>query len=142
VPLYTYERTFDDNDYIEKGYTLYCSNIIKTDPKLEGKEDKLSIKPCIPPDLKVVMDQILAAGNDMQLLLIPRLIMNNIDGEFDSDFEINWSKYELTIKDSKPYMTYRFILYINLAYYNSFKINEITITDQQNLDGKSNTGYF
>lgn len=68
--------------------------------------------------------------------------MNNIDGQFESDFEINWTKYEMTIKESNPYMTYRFILYINLAYYNSFKINEITITDQQTLDGKSNTGYL
>ena len=142
IPLYTYERTFEDGDYIEKGYTLYCSNIIKTDPSLEGKDDVTSILPCIPPDLKVIMDDVLANGNDMQMLLIPRLIMNNIDGEFESDFEINWSNYKLTIKDSKPYMTYRFILYLNLAYYNSYKIKEITITDQQTLDGNSNTGYF
>lgn len=142
IPLYTYERTFEDAPFIEKGYTLYCSNIIKTDKDKEGKDDKFSILECIPPDLKKITDQILAAGNDMQMLLIPRLIMNNIDGQFESDFEINWTKYEMTIKESNPYMTYRFILYINLAYYNSFKINDITITDQQTLDGKSNTGYL
>ena len=140
IPLYTYERTFDDTEYIEKGYTLYCSNIIKTDVP-EGEDDVVSIAPCLPPDLKKLTDQILSEGNDMQMLLIPRLIMNNIDGEFESDFEINWSKYQLTIKNSLPYMTYRFILYINLAYYTSHKIEEITITDQQTLDGKSYTGY-
>ena len=142
IPLYTFERTFDDREYIEKGYTLYSSNIIKTDPDKEDKDDTFSMLECIPPDLKGVMDQIIAAGNDMQLLLIPRLIMNNLDGQFESDFVVNWSKYEVTIKQSKPYMTYRFILYINLAYYNSFIVNDITITDQQTLDGKSNTGYL
>lgn len=142
IPLYTYERTFDDSKYIEKGYTLYCSNIIKTDKDKEGQDDTFSIVECLPPDLKKITDTILAAGNDMQLLLIPRLIMNNIDGQFESDFKVNWSKYEVTIKDSKPYMTYRFILYINLAYYNSFVVDNITITDQQTLDGKSYTGYL
>lgn len=141
IPLYTYERTFDDNEYIEKGYTLYSSNIIKTDPDKEDQDDVFSIRECIPPDLKEIMDQILAAGNDMQLLLIPRLIMNNVDGQFESDFVVNWSKYEVTIKQSKSFMTYRFILYINLAYYNSFKIKDISITDQQTLDGQSYTGY-
>jgi hypothetical protein len=87
------------------------------------------------------MDDIIANGNDMQLLLIPRLIMNDIDGQYESDFSINWSKYEMTIENSDPYKTYRFILYLNLAYYNSFAVNDITITDQQNLDGKSYTGY-
>ena len=142
IPLYTYERTFDDNAYIEKGYTLYSSNIIKTDKDKEGKDDTFSFLECIPPDLKQVMDQILAAGNDMQLLLIPRLIMNNLDGQFESDFSINWSKYEMTIKQSNPGMTYRFILYINLAYYNTFMLDKISITDQQTLDGKSNVGYL
>lgn len=141
IPLYTYERTFEDTPYIEKGYTLYCSNIIKTDKDKEGKDDKFSITECIPPDLKRIMDTILAAGNDMTMLLIPRLVMNNIDGQFESDFEINWSKYEMTIKNSDPYMTYRFILYINLAYYNTFTLDNITITDQQDLNGKSYTGY-
>jgi hypothetical protein len=68
--------------------------------------------------------------------------MNNLDGQFESDFSINWSKYEMTIKQSNPGMTYRFILYINLAYYNTFMLDKITITDQQTLDGKSNTGYL
>ena len=141
IPLYTFERTFQDHPYIEKGYTLYSSNIIKTEKQNEGKDDTFSITECIQPDLKRVMDDIIANGNDMQLLLIPRLIMNDIDGQYESDFSINWSKYEMTIKNSDPYKTYRFIIYLNLAYYNSFAVNDITITDQQNLDGKSYTGY-
>lgn len=142
IPLYTFERTFADNDYIEKGYTLYSSNIIKTEQQNEGKDDIFSITECIQPDLKKLMDNILANGNDMTLLLLPRLIMHDKDGEYLSDFEINWSKFEMTIKHSDPYKTYRFLLYINLAYYNSHKVEDISITDQQTLDGKSYTGYF
>jgi hypothetical protein len=141
IPIYTFERTFSDKPYIEKGYTLYSSNIIKTEKQNEGKDDTFSILECIQPDLKRVMDTIISNGNDMQLLLIPRVIMNDKDVEYESDFVVNWSKYEVTIKNSDPYKTYRLIFYINLAYYNSFMVENITITDQQNLDGKSYTGY-
>ena len=127
--------------YIEKGYTLYSSNIIKTERANEGKDDVCSILECIQPDLKRIMDDILSKGNDMQMLLIPRLIMNDIDGQYESDFRLNWSNLQLTIKNSDPYKTYRFILYINLAYYNSYMLDNITITDQQTLDGQSFKGY-
>jgi hypothetical protein len=141
IPLYTFERTFQDRPYIEKGYTLYSSNIIKTEKANEGKDDVCSILECIQPDLKRIMDDILSKGNDMQMLLIPRLIMNDIDGQYESDFRLNWSNLQLTIKNSDPYKTYRFILYINLAYYNSYMLDNITITDQQTLDGQSFKGY-
>lgn len=142
TPIYTYERIFSDNDFISQGYSLYSANIIKTDPDKDGEDDYLDIRECIPPDLKRVTDDILASGNDMSLLLKPRVIFNNLEASADTDFDINWSKYQLTIKHSDKTYTYRFILYINLNYYNEYVLaHDIDSTDQQTLDGSTTSGY-
>lgn len=142
VPIYTYSRIFGDNDFIDKGYSLYSSVIIKTSPELDRKDESIDIRECLPPDLKRITDDILASGNNMDALLKVRVIFNDLDASDDTDFEMNWTKYQLTIKNTDKTYTYRFILYINLNYYNEYVLShDLQITDQQTIDGSTISGY-
>ena len=142
TPIYTYDRLFSDTDYIDKGYTLFSSVIIKTDAANDGKSEDIDISSTLPTDLKRMIDDMLASGNEISTLLIPRVIFHNIDAADDTDFNINWSRYTLTIHKTNKLYTYRFILYVNLGYYNDYLIkHNIGGTDQQNLDGHTVTGY-
>lgn len=142
TPIYTYDRLFNDTDYIDRGYSLFNSVIIKSDPINDGKDEEIDITPALPAELKTMIDDMLSKGNDISTLLIPRVIFNNIDASDDTEFDINWSKYTLTIYKTNKLFTYRFILYVNLGYYNDYMIkHNISGTDQQNLDGHTVTGY-
>lgn len=143
TPIYTYERIFDDRDYIDKGYKLYSSNIIKTSPELDGKSESMDIRQCMPMDLQKVINQMLAVGDDVDLLLKTRVIFNNRDASRDIDYAINWSNYNLTINKTDKTLTYRFIIYMNLSYYTSYTIEEkVKVTDQQNMNIKSRLGLY
>ena len=141
TPIYTYERIFGDCDYIDQGYSLYSANIIKSSPERDKKSESIDIRACLPADVKKLIDEILATGGDINMLLKTRVIYNNRDASADVDFDMNWSKYELTIKETDMTFTYRFLIYINMSYYTEHTIDDIMITDQQNMNGDTHTGY-
>ena len=141
TPIYTYERIFGDSDFINEGYSLYSSNIIKSSPELDKKPESIDIRQCLPPDVKKLVDEILASGGDVGMLLKTRVIYNDKDASDDVDFTMNWSKYELTIKETDMTYTYRFLIYMNMAYYTDHTIDNILVTDQQNMNSATHTGY-
>ena len=141
TPIYTYERIFGDSDFINEGYSLYSSNIIKSSPELDRKPESIDIRQCLPPDVKKLVDEILASGGDVGMLLKTRVIYNDKDASDDVDFTMNWSKYELTIKETDMTYTYRFLIYMNMAYYTDHTIDNILVTDQQNMNSATHTGY-
>ena len=142
TPIYTYDRLFDDEDYIDRGYSLFSSTIIKSDPKLDGKDEKIDIRPIFTTEIKQMIDEMLSMGNDVSTILIPRVIFNDIDASDDTEFNLNWTNYTLTIYNTNKFYTYRLIFYINMGYYNDYIIKHgIPGTDQQNLDSGTTTGY-
>lgn len=142
TPIYTYDRLFDDGDYIDRGYSLFSSTIIKTDPSLDGKDEGIDIRPIFTSEIKQLIDEMLSMGNDVSTVLIPRVIFNDIDATADAEFNLNWTNYTLTIYNTNKLYTYRIIFYINMGYYNDYIIkHNIGGTNQQNLDGSSVTGY-
>ena len=98
TPIYTYERIFGDNDFINEGYSLYSSNIIKSSPELDKKPESIDIRQCLPPDVKKLVDEILASGGDVGMLLKTRVIYNDKDASDDVDFTMTIKPVETTDK--------------------------------------------
>ena len=142
TPIYTYDRTIDDVELISRGFRKYSSSIIKTDKKLEGKDDTVNIKCLISPDDYQTYLNHLANENPIDILFRAVVIRNNLSMEADVDWDINWDTLDLTIHNTDPLSTYRVVIYANFNFLNNHKMYDmITKKDQQTIDPDTRIGY-
>ena len=71
-----------------------------------------------------------------------KLFKERYDLDKEVLWDIDWNKLTVTIHNSDMYASYRFVLYVNLNYLNSKKLDtSYPKKDQQTIDSKTNHGY-
>lgn len=144
TPIFTYDVHTDDPTLLNKGFKVYGTNMIKTEPENHNKDDTLPILPIISPEINMVLDNLLAQDMEPESVLINFQLFKSEDEKVSaSDFTVNWTVKTLTIKKSDKYATYRLVTYINLAYLNNrlMELDYKDINDQQNMKSSSIHGY-
>ena len=125
-----------------EGFTQYTNAIIRTDEKMDGKDDTFNIKSFLSDeDYQIYLDYI-AHENPISLLFRAKLIKETYDLDPSLDWDINWNTLDVVIHNSDKYATYRLIIYVNLNYLNSKKLERYyPKTDQQTIDPATKHGY-
>lgn len=142
VPIFTFNFTDVDKDMLLKGFSQYANAIIRTDEANDGKDDTFDFRQFLSDeDYQIYLDY-LANGNPADLLFSIKLFKERYDLDKEVVWDVNWNKLTVTIHNSDKFASYRFILYVNLNYLNSKKLDKTyPKNDQQTIDSKTNHGY-
>ena len=144
TPIYTYDLAVASDDIIARGYKPLLTNMIKTDPALNGKDETIGIAYFFDDDFKIIMRNMIAQELDPRILAECKIYKDRDEQITNADFTADWTNMSITIKDTDKYATYRLVIYVNLAYLNN-RITELHADtmhgDQQNLTGGSVNGY-
>jgi hypothetical protein len=143
TPVFTYDVSYEDSEYTKLGFRPLGSSMIKTDENMHGKDDTVPLLSTLTPEVNMVLDNLLAQGMDPEILLRYKLYRSAEDEVSEADYNINWTKKILTIKNSNKYATYRLVAYVNLAYLNNrlMETEYDDLTDQQGMSHTSIHGY-
>lgn len=143
TPVFTYDIHTEDPELTRLGYRPLGTNMIKTDEDRHGQDDAISLLPILTPEIVMVLDNLLAQGQDPLILLRFKLFASENLVVSEADYDVNWTKKLFIIKNSDKYATYRLVVYINLSYLNNrlLDLDYNTSTDQQTMDHKSINGY-
>lgn len=142
IPIFTFNFMGIDRNMELEGFSQYTNAIIRTDKDKDGQDDSFNIKPFLSEeDYQIYLDY-LAHENPATLLFRAKLIKETYDLDPSLDWDINWNTLDITIHNSDPYATYRLIIYVNLNYLNSKKLEKYyPKTDQQTIDPATKHGY-
>ena len=141
TPIYTYERISEDDGLIASGYSRLGSGIIKSDVNNDGKNDDSDFGYIFDDNGKKIIKDLLLHGEDIGIVYKALIYKDNTLMTINTEYTLNWSNTLLTIMNSDKFATYRIIIYVDLNYYNSHKLDDYNITDQQSVDKDSNKGY-
>ena len=141
-PIYTYDISANVEEFAARGYRPMLTNLIKTEPVLDGKDDSVNIMYLFENNFLTIMRNMISQELNPRILIEAKVYKDRDEQRTDADFAIDWTNFNLTIKNSDKYATYRLVLFVNLAYLNN-RITELEnmSTDQQNLSGGSVNGY-
>ena len=126
IPMYTYTNLYDRYciDTMD-GFSFYSSTIVQTDEDKQGQDDTVDIRSLIPPDHMKVLDSYIDSGVEPETLFRFRLLSNsdeldcNCETVEEHNWDIDWTRRELTIHKTDPMVTYRIIIYANMVHINS-----------------------
>ena len=143
TPVFTYDIHTEDPELTSLGYRPLGTNMIKTDVDRHKQDDSISLLAALTPEINMVLDNLLAQGQDPKILLRFKLFMSEDETVSEADYEVNWTKKIFTIKNSDKFATYRLVTYINLAYLNNrlMELEYDDLSDQQNMNHSSVHGY-
>ena len=142
VPIFTFNFSDVDKDMVLKGFTQYTNAIIRTDDANDGKDDTFDFRQFLSDeDYQIYLDY-LANGNPADLLFTIKLFKERYDLDKEVSWDVDWNKLTVTIHNSDKFASYRFILYVNLNYLNSKKLEtSYPKKDQQTIESNTNHGY-
>ena len=143
TPVFTYDIHVEDPELTRLGYRPLGTNMIKTDVDKHNQDDSLSLLSSLTPEIVMVLDNLIAQGQDPELLLRFKLFKSEDETVSEADYDVNWTKKVFTIKNSDKFATYRLVTYVNLAYLNNrlMEIEYTDLTDQQGMNHTSVHGY-
>ena len=141
TPIFTYTRIAEDNTLISQGYNRMSVFIIKSSPELDGKSDITSIATQFEPEAKEMINKLIATSGKPDLLFKTLVYCDNKLITDKTDYSIDWNRLMITINNTDKFATYRVVLYCNLNLYNSHKLDNMNLTDQQTIRRDSTSGY-
>ncbi len=142
VPIYTYNRLYDETPLLERGYSKVNTTIIKTEIENNHKDDVFEMKCILEPTGQMLIREMVAHSEPVNMLYEMILICNDDPMTEGIDYNVNWTNMTITIHNSDKSATYRLLLYVNLLMYNDRAISKQNITtDQQTIDSNTRKGY-
>lgn len=142
VPICTFNFSDVDKDMLLKGFSQYTNAIIKTDESNDGKDDSFSFREFLSDDDYQVYLDYLANSNPADLLFSIKLFKERYDLDKEVSWSVDWNRLTVTIHNSDKFASYRFILYVNLNFLNSKKLEQkYEKSDQQSIDPDTKHGY-
>lgn len=138
IPIFTINNLFNNLKSSNENFKLYSTCLFKTEPEINGKDDKLPIDIMIKTDeTKKVIKQHIANSIPIDCFLEIVLLKDNTKCEYKEDWYIDWNTFTLTILNSDSCATYRLILFIDNLYLNN-KILDIIEADNYDKGLKPN----
>lgn len=125
IPIFTVDKLYDDILNMYEGYKLYASAIIKTEQELVGMDDTFEFDYLFTPNIRQVIANHNTTSVPVHLLFRPKIYRETDLLVEEQDYLVDWNTMRLTIHDSIPESTYRFILYANMGYLNN-RLKELT----------------